>query len=625
MRTIFGVLGLVAAVGMTACGDDKVTTGGDTAVTNPTSADTTAAETTVAETTAAETSVATETTETDTTVATETTETDTNVATETTATDTNVATETTETDTNVATETTATDTNVADTAAETETTGPTATEQIQAVLDALGTGATAAGPFTVAGAYVTYLKPAIGEGTDVKGFFIQGVQAGPALFVEWSGTPAVAAGDVVTVAFATVARNHTPPTALDVTAVTVSASGKLAEVKALAQDLTAVDFVTTLGQYENELIDIAGDVTSLRAPAGIGFESVKFDNDVLTASPNLELRYPAAIGPHMDLGPGCGFILLGVPVWRFDARAQVLFFDVLELEVTCDAPKVVGAKSLGPTSVAVMFDRAIDAASIDAVAAQFTFNGGLAASNAVVDGRTVIVTTGHQTGGQDYTVTVDDSVADVLGAGVDAAANTAIFKGFAPANHLLISEFDYDQEGTAADGMEFVEIFNPTDADVSLVGWKLVGMNGETGTSYKTIALDAAVAVPAHGYLVVGSKNLIERFTLAPDPKVVTLRFGTGATNETNQLQNGDPDALRLESAGGLVDAVSYEGSVTGSVEGTGLLRLVGQYDEGKFLINDFQRCPDAGDTDDNSKDFKLSFPPSPGVVNGCGAPQALR
>ena len=99
------------------------------------------------------------------------------------------------------------------------------------------------------------------------------------------------------------------------------------------------------------------------------------------------------------------------------------------------------------------FDRAIDPASLDLVPLQITFDGGLTASSAVVDGRTLRVTTDTQKPNFAYTVTVDESVTDVLGAGVDTSDSTSTFRGLVAAAHLVISEFDHDQDARLSVGL----------------------------------------------------------------------------------------------------------------------------------------------------------------------------
>ncbi len=121
-----------------------------------------------------------------------------------------------------------------------------------------------------------------------------------------------------------------------------------------------------------------------------------------------------------------------------------------------------------------------------------------------ITGRRIIVTTNAQEAGASYTVTVAGSVAGFLGSGVDLNADTASFKSVSAPDHLVINDIDYDMPG-ANDSMEFVEIYNPTDAAVSLVGWALVAVNGSTGAPYATWTLDAVGSLPAGAYLVVAS------------------------------------------------------------------------------------------------------------------------
>jgi hypothetical protein len=64
---------------------------------------------------------------------------------------------------------------------------------------------------------------------------------------------------------------------------------------------------------------------------------------------------------------------------------------------------------------------------------------------------------------------------------LEPVATSSLIK---PADHLLISKVLVDNEG--ADTNEFVEIFNPTDAPVSLTGWSLQYLSGGA-TSFSSI------------------------------------------------------------------------------------------------------------------------------------------
>lgn len=125
---------------------------------------------------------------------------------------------------------------------------------------------------------------------------------------------------------------------------------------------------------------------------------------------------------------------------------------------TCPAPRVLSAIALSATSVQITFDRRIAPASVMASGSQFTImsSGGstLAVSAASVSDRTVTLTTAMQTGGTSYTVTVANSVRDMLGSGIDASANRATFTGFVVPAVVRINEIN----ANIANGCDLIEL-----------------------------------------------------------------------------------------------------------------------------------------------------------------------
>jgi vibriolysin len=177
--------------------------------------------------------------------------------------------------------------------------------------------------------------------------------------------------------------------------------------------------------------------------------------------------------------------------------------------------------------------------------------------------------------------------------------------------HLVINEVEYDETGT--DNREFVEIYNGTDAAVSLSGYSLVLVNGGTSTSYLTQSLSAAGTLAAGQYLVVGNSGV----TAASGALKINLASGN------DKIQNGAPDGVALISGGTLVDALSYEGSITAAViAGVGTVSLV----EGTVLASSVAdsntvtrslcRYPNGTDTDNASADWALRSVVTPGSAN---------
>jgi len=161
---------------------------------------------------------------------------------------------------------------------------------------------------------------------------------------------------------------------------------------------------------------------------------------------------------------------------------------------------------------------------------------------------------------------------------------------------LVINEIDYDQPST--DRAEFVEIKNIGAADVDLTGVSVVLVNGNNNAPYKTISLPAET-------LGVG-----EYFVICGDPSN-TPRCNLDVTPDSNLVQNGAPDAVRIEFAGTTIDAVSYEGSVPSAVEISG----DGLADSGSIEFVSIARFPDGVDTGQNNVDLSLRCT-TPGKTN---------
>jgi hypothetical protein len=184
-----------------------------------------------------------------------------------------------------------------------------------------------------------------------------------------------------------------------------------------------------------------------------------------------------------------------------------------------------------------------------------------------------------------------------------------------PAGGLVLNEIDYDQPGT--DFGEFVEIYNGGPEDRDLAGVVLILVNGLSSFEYARVELaDAGPALPAGGYLVVGTPDVLP--SLPPGTLSVALPASS------NNIQNGAPDGVALfdTSATVLLDALSYEGSITAAqfdgipgtfnlVEGNPATAADSNSTDGSLA-----RFPDGSDTDDAATDWQFNATVSPGVSN---------
>ncbi len=201
---------------------------------------------------------------------------------------------------------------------------------------------------------------------------------------------------------------------------------------------------------------------------------------------------------------------------------------------------------------------------------------------------------------------------------VGASMSTTSITVMAGGSNLVINEVDYDQINT--DAAEYIEIYNPTGAAISLANVGVVLINGSTSDAYPTatsiIDLSSAGSIPAFGYLVLAGANI--------SVPAGAIKLDPGWTD--NEIENGAPDGIALvdTSTNTLIDALSYEGAVTMAevpgianpvtlVEGT---VLSGTVTDSNTMPGALCRSPNGGDTDNANVDWKFCATLTPGSAN---------
>lgn len=328
---------------------------------------------------------------------------------------------------------------------------PGASAQIAAAR-AAADGAT---DLAIAGAEVTYVKPAIGA--DAGGFFVQAADSGPAVFVAVAAgslDPAPQPGDIVSFHVTQMATSGSLREATAVSSWSVAHSG--ARLSCLLQEVSAAtDLVSAVTNYESELIAVDGTVTGTFQTSGSQVVSAPMSTDGVPNDSNLRLQLPVAVQGALDIVTGCSFALLGAPMWRFNAQAEVSAWDAGDIDVVdCPPPTVISAVALDSTHVTVNFDRTVDATSLAGDGSQFQFDAGLQATGVSASGKSITVATSMQTPGTAYTVTVAPSVLDLLGHGIAAANDSAVFLGYQLVAALRINELNANIGG----GCDLVEL-----------------------------------------------------------------------------------------------------------------------------------------------------------------------
>jgi hypothetical protein len=346
-------------------------------------------------------------------------------------------------------------------------------------------------PITLA--TVTYVKPAIGSPTnDPIGFNIQAEKAGPALYVAFDPamlSPVPAVGDVVRFTI-TEPRRSAASRWRAITGFSRSATG--VDVNPLVRTDRGADVVTALGNCRR-LFDLSSSVDRSRQRHRLRTGPDRDDRD--RQRRNFAIRIPAALRSSIDLVAGCNFTLNNVPVFRFNAMAQMPAYVASDITLSgCPAPTVASAAAASATQLVVTFSRNVAPGSVMANGSQFTFDNGLTASAATVSGRTVTLTTSAQTGGTAYTVTVANTVTDQQGTAL-GTPNTATFTGFQVLAVVRINEVNANiTNGTTA--CDLIELRVVSGG--SMTGYRLQERDTATLVTFPTFTVATNDLIVVH-------------------------------------------------------------------------------------------------------------------------------
>jgi hypothetical protein len=194
---------------------------------------------------------------------------------------------------------------------------------------------------------------------------------------------------------------------------------------------------------------------------------------------------------------------------------------------------------------------------------------------------------------------------DVCSAGSCAGTLTT------PATHLVISQIQTNGDGATPATDEFVEIYNPTNAAISLTNYRL-HLVINTFPSISTFAQNLGVGtVPAHGWLLVARSGY--NGPVAADI-IASASFTLSSTTDSLMLVNS---MLSVTSCnpGGLVDKVAYGGGTC--VEGTSATAPAAN---NSILRKPGGTCGNGTDAGNNVNDFVSQAPATP--RNSASPPQ---
>lgn len=358
-----------------------------------------------------------------------------------------------------------------------------------------GTGLTLA----IHHATVTFVKPQIGSTTnDPAGFTIQAKQPGPALFVAVDPatlTPVPVAGDVVDFTITqmgTVAMQRRAQAIGDFARVSQGAN-----LDTLVQDVSAAtDLVAMIDNYDSELVTVTGTLADAPANSGAGFQRTSLQLAGQALDTNLQLRAPSTLFDAIDLAATCQVTVTKVPMGRFNAAAEVGLFDASQVHVTgCPAPAIATVAAASSTTIKFTFSRNILASTVMTDGSQFTFDGGLTASAAVVSGRSITVTTTTaQTAGKTYTFSITAGLTDLQGTALAASA-TNTFLGFSTPAIVRINEINAN---ATCDMIELRVI-----SGGSMGGFKITERTGSSSSNELNFTFPAGFTVAKNDFIVL--------------------------------------------------------------------------------------------------------------------------
>ncbi|HEY0882121.1 MAG TPA: lamin tail domain-containing protein, partial [Archangium sp.] len=429
---------------------------------------------------------------------------------------------------------------------------------------------------TITGAVVSAFKPAISgaSNNDPVGFFLQSVQAGPAIFVavDPATIPNLAVGNLIDLTVETANKLNSIRVVRTISNTTRSTTTPN-PVPGLAASVNNVDFSvgSTLDTWESRLVTFSATVASDPATAGAAFKVVTIGTAGTPGSSGaMRLRMPATELDALQIGVGCTLqVTTGVPMWRFNGTAQPAPSLASEVQVmSCPGPRVVIAGATSASSVVVSFDRDLLGSSITTGAFTVATVGGtpLQVTGATLSSaRTVTLTTATQASGTTYRVTVGTSVLSARGDAVTTSGNTATFAGAtfsSCAPQVIISQVFTQNSSTWS--QDYIELHNRGATAANLTGWS-IQYQSAAGSTWSVSALNT-ILQPGGYYLVAMGGASTTGATLAPDT-TGNLSFSGAAgkvalVSSTTPMTSGCP-------TGSWVDLVSYGSNSTFCAEGS--------------------------------------------------------
>lgn len=173
-----------------------------------------------------------------------------------------------------------------------------------------------------------------------------------------------------------------------------------------------------------------------------------------------------------------------------------------------------------------------------------------------------------------------------------------------PPEYMWINEVVYDAVGADTEGDLFVELIGTPKGAIG--GYSINFVNGDDGKITDSIKLPTGATIPEDGIYVIAD--------------AITGNAGSSHVSDADYIVNFDPhngpDGIQLlNSAGVLMDGLCY-GTTAAKIAENGLVYCLGSPANDVASGESLSRRGGAENTLDNSADFAINNPPSPGSLD---------
>jgi hypothetical protein len=179
----------------------------------------------------------------------------------------------------------------------------------------------------------------------------------------------------------------------------------------------------------------------------------------------------------------------------------------------------------------------------------------------------------------------------------------------ATASHIVISEIQLSGKTTGTGLDEFVELYNPTDEVVNLIGWKLKKISS-TGSESNLVSSISGIINP-HSFFLIANPNFSGGVPV--DQYYSATTSGLAADNAAILYSKSGSNFIEVDKVG-IGDAINFETSPVGTPSaGASVERKANENSTSDSMTTGADEFLGNGeDTDNNFNDFILRNNPDP-------------